>query len=120
LNQKEIDTVSRLVADQLEDFRTKSAAPAVPAFGPVTVLTKSSADQLFASITGYVKRNILALDARLKVLEAARTTHFEGPYDPAKSYKSGALVQRQGKTWVALVDTSGETPGSSAHWKVWL
>lgn len=59
---------------------------------------------------------IRELKRRLAELETKRTMAFEGSHDPARAYPAGAVVQRSGAVWVALVPTS-ETPGASTNWR---
>jgi len=63
-----------------------------------------------------VAKQIAALQKRLDALEQHRTMSFEGPHDPAKAYRPGAVVQRSGSTYVALTETD-EPPGQSSLWR---
>jgi hypothetical protein len=47
---------------------------------------------------------------------AGRVMTFAGPHDPGREYRPGAVVQRQGSTWVCLV-TTAEAPGASSAWR---
>ena len=62
------------------------------------------------------EETIAALVKRIDELESARSMIFEGPFDPSKSYKAGATVQRGNALWVSLVATN-EQPGQSAAWR---
>ena len=62
-----------------------------------------------------------ALAARIEALEAREQRSladaFQGPWLPQRTYKRGALVQRDGSAWIALADTS-EKPGQGEGWRL--
>lgn len=47
-----------------------------------------------------------SLAKRVDELEQSRPMTFQGPHDPSKKYPAGAVVQRSGSTWVALILTT--------------
>ena len=62
-----------------------------------------------------------ALAARIEALEVREQKSlpdaFQGPWLPQRTYKRGALVQRDGSAWIALADTS-EKPGQGEGWRL--
>jgi hypothetical protein len=74
------------------------------------------AKELAELLKDYADRREAPLLARIEALEQARTMRFCGPFDPATSYGSGAVVQKGGSVYVSLVPTS-ETPGASNQWR---
>jgi len=91
----------------------KIVAEAIGAYATPSTLLMHSAhlrDNFVAT------KAIAALQKRIDALEQHRTMRFEGPHDPAKAYRPGAVVQRSGSTYVALTETD-EPPGQSSLWR---
>jgi hypothetical protein len=65
---------------------------------------------------GPIKTRQDELTKRLDALEERRVMQFDGGHDPGRQYAAGAVVQRQGGTWVCLATTT-EPPGSSPNWR---
>jgi hypothetical protein len=85
-----------------------------------TVLVKAKGQPLGEVLAGQVAAVVMHLaknvEARLAEFEDGRTMTFEGPHDPGKAYRPGAVVQRGNATWVAMTATT-EAPGASDKWR---
>lgn len=57
------------------------------------------------------------LAKRLQTMEKTNPMFFAGPYIPSATYSSGAVVQRANSCWIAMTQTTGDTPGTSDRWR---
>jgi len=87
---------------------------------PATVGHVSAAVDVVLNLfrTLRVGRRLLALEEKVRALDAAGLPHCEGIHENSKHYRQGSLVTRSGSLWLALNATS-DTPGAGATaWKL--
>jgi hypothetical protein len=77
-------------------------------------------DAGFEAVKGYVERSFDAYEARLAAVEQRlaavelRGLEYRGIWQRAVAYCRGAAVTHDGSLFIALADTEGAEPGSSA------
>ena len=65
-----------------------------------------------------VSRRLLALEEKVRALDAASLPRYEGVYEYGKRYPPGSLTTKSGGLWLA-VEPTDTTPGQGASgWKL--
>ena len=65
-----------------------------------------------------VSKRLLALEEKVRALEAASLPTYAGVYEAGKSYRQGSMVSRSGGLWLA-VEPTDRTPGAGlSGWKL--
>lgn len=103
--------------DQVEAILSRDTPEQIRSTGSSSAhAADQMARQVVDAAKDFIRRSLQPVIGRIEQIEASRTMVFEGPYDPAKSYGVGAVVQKSGACFVAMVNTS-EAPGASSAWR---
>lgn len=62
-------------------------------------------------------KTVLHLAQTMRAFQDSMVMEFKGPFRSDEQYDRGSVVQKNGCTFVALVDSKGEIPGKGGAWR---